>query len=319
MAGKLGSLLRSWATSEDTATFAATAERLRRQGQLPRAVEVCREGLKKFPDQLSARVTLGWALLDLGDYDEARGELEYVIHRAPDNLAAIRGLAQLHDRSENAALLALEHGGEWPPSLEDIERALSDQRDGTDLAKPGEGPAAAEHRLDAGPATGPDQEAAGDEALPESAVELLEEAEALEAIADDQELAGESETLDLDPAAEVDLEELASELAKPSDRADADQSGASEPDTAGPRDESDAAEEPIVLDAESLSGDLNDLVELDSGESDGGASGDGPGPESSAPQSAEGPVRTESTLDALERLLDQVKGRRQQVTSNSAA
>jgi len=90
--------------AEDTAAFAGIAERFRRAGDLDRAITLCREGLGRFPTLLSARVTLGWALLDKGLYDEARAELEQVLRRAPDNLAAIRGLAELHDRAEHAPI-----------------------------------------------------------------------------------------------------------------------------------------------------------------------------------------------------------------------
>ncbi|ODS56083.1 MAG: hypothetical protein ABS36_06565 [Acidobacteria bacterium SCN 69-37] len=88
--------------AEETPAFGGIAERFRRAGDLDRAIALCRDGLKRFPDQLSARVTLGWALLDKGQYDAARSELEYVLRKAPDNLAAIRGLAELHDRTEGA-------------------------------------------------------------------------------------------------------------------------------------------------------------------------------------------------------------------------
>ena len=94
--------------AEETPAFGGIAERFRRAGDLERAVALCRDGLKKFPDHLSARVTLGWALLDLGRYDEAQAELEQVLKRAPDNLAAIRGLAELHDRAENAVTVPIE-------------------------------------------------------------------------------------------------------------------------------------------------------------------------------------------------------------------
>ena len=86
--------------AEETAAFAGVAERFRRAGELERAVALCREGLHRFPDHLSARVTLGWALMDLRKYNEARAELEQVLKRAPDNLAAIRGLAQLHEHRD---------------------------------------------------------------------------------------------------------------------------------------------------------------------------------------------------------------------------
>lgn len=82
-----------------TASFGTVAERLRRAGEFDQVVRVCREGLAEFPHHLSARVTLGWALIELGRHDEARTELTAVLKRAPDNLAAIRALADLHDRT----------------------------------------------------------------------------------------------------------------------------------------------------------------------------------------------------------------------------
>jgi tetratricopeptide (TPR) repeat protein len=100
--------------AEQTPAFGGIAERFRRAGDLDRAVALCREGLKRFPEQLSARVTLGWALLDKGQYDAAREELEQVLRRAPDNLAAIRGLAELHDRSEGAISAAEQESWRAP-------------------------------------------------------------------------------------------------------------------------------------------------------------------------------------------------------------
>ena len=111
--------------AEDTAAFGAIAERFRRAGALERAVELCREGLQKFPDHISARVTLGWSLLDLGKYDDARVELEQVLRRAPDNLAAIRGLAELHDRFEHTLNLPMDGPGQWPPPAESVDDTQS--------------------------------------------------------------------------------------------------------------------------------------------------------------------------------------------------
>jgi hypothetical protein len=73
-----------------------TAESLRRAGNPAAAVDLCRDALIRFPGHLSARVTLGWALLDLGKLSDAQREFEAVRRQAPDNLAAIRGLAKLH-------------------------------------------------------------------------------------------------------------------------------------------------------------------------------------------------------------------------------
>jgi hypothetical protein len=79
------------------------AEKLRRAGNPQGAIDLCRDALVRFPGHISARVTLGWALLDLGQLKEARDEFEIVRKSAPDNYAAIRGLAQLHVLEESHA------------------------------------------------------------------------------------------------------------------------------------------------------------------------------------------------------------------------
>jgi len=99
--------------AEETTAFGAIAERFRRAGDLERAIALCREGLHRYPDHLSARVTLGWALLDQGKYDDARDELERVLKRAPDNLAAIRGLAQLHEHRHVDEVGDVDAHGDW--------------------------------------------------------------------------------------------------------------------------------------------------------------------------------------------------------------
>jgi tetratricopeptide (TPR) repeat protein len=78
--------------------FAALAEEHRRIGQFREAIDACKVGLQRHPSYISAHVTLGRALIEVGEYDEAREELEYVLRVAPENLAAIRGLAEIHHR-----------------------------------------------------------------------------------------------------------------------------------------------------------------------------------------------------------------------------
>ena len=78
--------------------FAALAEEYRRAGQYEEAVEVCRNGLVRHPAYLSARVTLGRALMELGRLDEAQQELDRVLGTAPENLAAIRALSEIQAR-----------------------------------------------------------------------------------------------------------------------------------------------------------------------------------------------------------------------------
>src|SRR6476646_5774249 len=78
--------------------FAQLAEECRRAGNFQEAVDVGRTGLELHPGYLSARVTLGRALIELNDLDVALAELEHVLKSAPENLAAIRGLAEIHHR-----------------------------------------------------------------------------------------------------------------------------------------------------------------------------------------------------------------------------
>jgi tetratricopeptide (TPR) repeat protein len=94
--------------------FAQLAEEYRRGGQHAEAVEVCRAGLAIHQGYLSARVTLGRALIELGDLDAAREELQTVLGAAPENLSAIRGLAEIHQRR-----------GDLPASLAQYQTALS--------------------------------------------------------------------------------------------------------------------------------------------------------------------------------------------------
>jgi len=94
--------------------FAQLAEECRRAGDYQEAVDVCRAGLEVHPGYTSARVTLGRALLQLNRLDDAREELQRVLMAAPDNLSAIRGLAQIHERR-----------GLLPEALAQYEAALA--------------------------------------------------------------------------------------------------------------------------------------------------------------------------------------------------
>jgi tetratricopeptide (TPR) repeat protein len=89
--------------------FAALAEEFRRVGRYDDAIETCRTGLNRHPAYLSARVTLGRALIETGDFAGAREELETVLRSAPENIAALRGLEQINER--------LGHSTEMHPDL----------------------------------------------------------------------------------------------------------------------------------------------------------------------------------------------------------
>jgi tetratricopeptide (TPR) repeat protein len=93
--------------------FAQLAEECRRAGDNDEAVGICRAGLVHHPDYLSARVTLGRALLELGRLDESQAELNIVLATAPDNLPANRALAEVYQKR-----------GQLPDALKLYRRAL---------------------------------------------------------------------------------------------------------------------------------------------------------------------------------------------------
>jgi tetratricopeptide (TPR) repeat protein len=100
---RLEDLRRRVQQDPSSIAFAQLAEEYRRGGQLQKSIDVCRAGLTIHPGYLSARVTLGRALIEMQQLEEAQVELECVLKSASENLAAIRGLAEIHHRRGSLA------------------------------------------------------------------------------------------------------------------------------------------------------------------------------------------------------------------------
>jgi len=94
--------------------FAQLAEELRKDGDLEDAIRVAREGLEKHSNYPSARMTLGRALFDTGDWSAARAEFELVLKGAPDNILASRLLAE-----------SLESLGDIPAAIARYKKTLA--------------------------------------------------------------------------------------------------------------------------------------------------------------------------------------------------
>lgn len=113
--------------------FAQLGEEYRRAGNFDEAIATCRTGLSRHPDYLSARVTLGRALIETNQLEAAETELSVVLKSAPDNLAALRGMADIfHRRDElpkaltfyRQALTLAQNDPELEQTVNDIERAI---------------------------------------------------------------------------------------------------------------------------------------------------------------------------------------------------
>jgi tetratricopeptide (TPR) repeat protein len=117
--------------------FAQLAEELRRSGALEESIETCRAGLALHPTYLSARVTLGRALLETNALDEACVELQTVLKGAPENLAAIRGLAEIFHRQGKlpealaqyrAALALAKFDPDLQQTVEELSKTVEPQK-----------------------------------------------------------------------------------------------------------------------------------------------------------------------------------------------
>lgn len=114
--------------------FAQLGEEYRRAGSYEEAIATCRAGLAIHPGYLSARVTLGRALLEVNELDAAQAELECVLKSASENLAAIRGIAEIHHRRGQlpealrfykSALALARHDPDLEQTVDEISRAIS--------------------------------------------------------------------------------------------------------------------------------------------------------------------------------------------------
>jgi len=113
--------------------FAQLAEEYRRLGNYEDAIAVCRAGLETHPSYLSARVTLGRALIEVQDLTAAEAELLRVLQHAPENLSAVRGMAEIHHRRGElgqaltyyqTALGLARHDPDLEQTVEEISRSV---------------------------------------------------------------------------------------------------------------------------------------------------------------------------------------------------
>jgi tetratricopeptide (TPR) repeat protein len=130
---RLEDLRRRVQQDPSSIAFAQLAEEYRRASMFQEAVDVCHSGLEVHPSYLSARVTLGRSLVELGQLGEAQLELAQVLQSAPENLAAIRGLADVYHRQGllpealaqyRAALAIARHDPDLEQTITDLARQV---------------------------------------------------------------------------------------------------------------------------------------------------------------------------------------------------
>jgi len=130
--------------------FAPLAEELRRRGATEEAVAVCKAGLTQHPSYLTARVTLGRALVELDRLDEAFNELTFVLDEAPGNLPAIRALAEVYQRRGlmSEALVHYRRALQLAQHDAELERTVGTIQEQVEPSA-GPGPAASSDKIEA--------------------------------------------------------------------------------------------------------------------------------------------------------------------------
>ncbi len=85
-----------WSSADpDGRGFVPLADALRRAGELLEARRILREGMERHPDFVSGHVVSAWLSLDQGRPEEAAASFEAARELDPQNLAALRGMAEI--------------------------------------------------------------------------------------------------------------------------------------------------------------------------------------------------------------------------------
>lgn len=83
--------------------FAPLADAYRKIGRTREAINLCREGLARFPHYATARLILAKAHLDDGNPDAAMAELGIILQSSPKDAQAHRLTADIHRRAGRLA------------------------------------------------------------------------------------------------------------------------------------------------------------------------------------------------------------------------
>lgn len=93
-------LERRYAENPKGRNFAPLADAYRKAGQLDQAIELCKSGLERHPDYISAHIVFGRCLLDEQDDPGAEAAFRRVLELDPENVIAFKVLADLSERGE---------------------------------------------------------------------------------------------------------------------------------------------------------------------------------------------------------------------------
>ena len=101
-------LERRWLENPKGRNFAPLADAYRKAGEIDRAIDLCKSGLELHPDYVSAHIVYGRCLIDQKDDPAATEVFQKVLQLDPENILALKILAEIAERTGH-----YEQGAEW--------------------------------------------------------------------------------------------------------------------------------------------------------------------------------------------------------------
>ncbi|MBN2071364.1 MAG: tetratricopeptide repeat protein [Candidatus Krumholzibacteriota bacterium] len=128
LSDEIKQLAERYRNAPESRIFAPLADAYRKSGLIDKSIEICEDGLKRFPDYASAHVILGKCFYDKGATERSRGEFKRVLEIDSENMVALKFLGDIllgEDKKVEAAgyyrtLLAID------PTNEEILKSLKD-------------------------------------------------------------------------------------------------------------------------------------------------------------------------------------------------
>ncbi|HEY3279537.1 MAG TPA: tetratricopeptide repeat protein [Gemmatimonadales bacterium] len=138
-------LERRWLENPKGRNFAPLADAYRKAGELDRAIDLCKSGLERHPDYVSAHIVYGRCLIDMKNDAGASEVFAKVLALDPENIIALKILGEIAERNSRFAeavnwltrLLAAD------PMNGDAAEALARAKSKAGSAKIAEAPTAA--------------------------------------------------------------------------------------------------------------------------------------------------------------------------------
>ena len=120
-------LERRYAENPKGRNFAPLADAYRKAGQLDQAIELCKNGLDRHPDYVSAYIVYGRCLVDKKDDTGADEVFHKVLSLDPENIIGLRVLAEIAERNSrfDQAVEWLSHLLNADPMNGDAAEALA--------------------------------------------------------------------------------------------------------------------------------------------------------------------------------------------------